>query len=146
VHDARAVDPDRPISLEVGETDPPPVVLGDEARLRQVIGNLVANALKHTPPGTPVTVRVATEQSPARVVVEVVDHGPGMQPDEAAHVFERFYRADKARRSDGSTGLGLAIVSALVAGHGGHVSVHTSPGNGATFRVELPLAVLPVSG
>ena len=130
----------------MGTTDPPPVVLSDEARLRQVIGNLVANALKHTPPETPVSVRVATEHSPDRVVLEVIDQGPGMQPDDAAHVFERFYRADKAHRSDGSTGLGLAIVSALVAGHGGSVSVRTSPGAGATFRVELPLAALPVAG
>lgn len=147
VHDASAVDPERPISLEVGATDPPPVVLGDEARLRQVIGNLLTNALKHTPPGTPVSVRVATETDPqasSRVVLDVADQGPGMHPEDAAHVFERFYRADRARRSDGSTGLGLAIVSALVAGHGGRVSVRTSPAAGATFRVEIPLAAATV--
>jgi two-component system OmpR family sensor kinase len=63
-----------------------------------------------------------------------------MAPEVAAHVFERFYRADRARRSDGSTGLGLAIAAALVTGHGGHIAVRTAQGAGATFRVELPLA------
>ncbi|HEY2298397.1 MAG TPA: HAMP domain-containing sensor histidine kinase [Jatrophihabitans sp.] len=142
VHDARAVDPDRPVTLDVGPTDPPPVVRGDEARLRQVLANLVSNALRHTPSGTPVTVRVRTEPAPrAHVVLEVVDHGPGMDTDDAAHVFERFYRADKARTGEGGTGLGLAIVAALVAGHSGAVSVQTAPGRGATFRVELPTAL-----
>jgi two-component system OmpR family sensor kinase len=142
------VDPERPITLEVGPTDPPPVVAGDEARLRQVLSNLVMNALKHTPSDTPVSVRVATEISPItepRVVLEVADRGPGMDRDDAAHVFERFYRADKARRTEGGTGLGLAIVSALVAGHGGRVAVRTAPGAGATFRVELPLAGVPAA-
>jgi two-component system OmpR family sensor kinase len=144
VHDARAVAPDRPISLEVGSTDPPPLVTGDEARLRQVLGNLVMNALKHTPDATPVTVRLGTETDggPARVVLEVADQGPGMTSEVAEHVFERFYRADTARRSDGSTGLGLAIVAALVASHAGRISVKTAPGAGATFRVELPIADL----
>jgi two-component system OmpR family sensor kinase len=146
VHDARAVAPDRPISLMVGRTDPPPVVIGDEARLRQVLANLVMNALKHTVEGTPVTVRLATEteRGRARVVLEVADEGPGMSAEVAEHVFERFYRADKARRSDGGTGLGLAIVAALVAGHAGRISVNTAPGQGATFRVELPTADAPV--
>jgi two-component system, OmpR family, sensor kinase len=145
VHDARAIAPDRPISLEVGRTDPPPVVTGDEARLRQVLGNLVMNAIKHTPARTPVTVRLGTETGDGapRVVVEVADEGPGMSAEVAEHAFERFYRADKARRSDGSTGLGLAIVAALVAGHAGRISVKTTPGQGATFRVELPTADAP---
>jgi two-component system OmpR family sensor kinase len=149
VHDARAVDPDRPITLAVGPTDPPPVVIGDEARLRQVLANLVMNALKHTPRGTPVAVRLATEPAPdaaSRAVLEVVDEGPGMPAEVAEHIFERFYRADQARRSDGSTGLGLAIAAALVAGHGGHIAVHTTPGAGATFRIELPLADAAASG
>jgi two-component system OmpR family sensor kinase len=142
VHDARAVDPNRAISLAVGRTDPPPVVIGDEARLRQVLANLVTNALKHTPPGTPVDVTIGTEvdAAHAKVVLEVSDAGPGMPAEVAEHVFERFYRADKARRSDGSTGLGLAIAAALVAGHAGRISVRTQPGRGATFRVELPAA------
>jgi two-component system OmpR family sensor kinase len=143
VHDAGAIDPDRPISLEVGRTDPPPVVTGDEARLRQVLGNLVMNALKHTPADTPVAVRLSTGDGAdglPRAILEVADEGPGMPADIAEHVFERFYRADQARRQDGSTGLGLAIAAALVAGHGGRISVDTVEGSGATFRVELPLA------
>ena len=148
VHDARAVDPDRLITLEVGDTDPPPVVIGDEARLRQVLGNLVSNALRHTPRGTPVHVGVGTvvnERTGTRTVELVVaDEGPGMSQEQAARVFERFYRADAARnRNDGGTGLGLAIVSALVAGHGGAVDVCTAPGHGARFTVTLPLATAP---
>lgn len=141
VDDARAVAPDRRIALDVGGTDPPPVVLGDEARLRQVLANLVGNALRHTPPGTPVTVQVTTGGCVARLVV--ADAGPGMSAEDAARVFERFYRADRARgRAAGSTGLGLAIVAALVAGHGGAVHVQTAPGAGARFVIELPLAMM----
>jgi two-component system, OmpR family, sensor kinase len=143
VHDARAVAPDRPITLDVGLTDPPPVVIGDEARLRQVVANLVGNALQHTPPGTPISVGISTEASPhpGRATVTVADRGPGMTPEDAMRVFERFYRADPARsRADGGTGLGLGIVAALVAGHGGSVSVDTAPGAGARFVVVLPLA------
>jgi two-component system OmpR family sensor kinase len=145
VHDAQALAPDRRITLEVGPTDPPPIVTGDEARLRQVLANLLGNARQHTPAGTPVTVRVSTtpaaEPGGASVVLEVADEGPGMTGETAARVFERFYRADASRnRSDGGTGLGLAIVAALVAGHGGTVKVRTAPGAGACFRIELPLA------
>ena len=114
-------------------------------RLRQVLGNLVANALAHTPPGTSVTVRVATEagRGDARtVVLTVTDQGPGLTAEAAARVFERFYRVDAARsRSDGGTGLGSGHRrGALVAGHGGSVDVDTAPGKGASFRVRLPLA------
>jgi len=145
VADASVVAPDRSISLAVGSTDPPPVVIGDEARLRQVLANLLSNALQHTPPGTPVTVAVGTETDPAnklpsvRLIVE--DAGPGMDADDAQRIFERFYRTDASRsRHDGGTGLGLSIVAALVAGHGGSVSVDTAPGAGARFQVVLPLA------
>ncbi len=145
VQDARAVAPERALDLEIGNLAPPPVVLGDEVRLRQVLGNLVGNALRHTPADTPVQVRLHTARGAAPhvavVVLEVADKGPGMRPEEAARVFERFYRTDASRnRVDGGSGLGLAIVSALVAGHGGTVAVDTAPGAGATFRVTLPLA------
>lgn len=148
VHDARAVAPDRDIELEIGTMASPPVVMGDEVRLRQVLGNLVGNALRHTPPGSQVRVRLATAQQPEPqadiVVLEVADQGPGMTSEDAARVFERFYRTDTSRnRVDGGAGLGLAIVSALVTGHAGTVEVDTAPGHGATFRVKLPLA--PVS-
>ena len=137
VHDAQAVDPQRPLTLEVLGDDAP-VVVGDDARLRQVLGNLVSNALTHTPAGTPVAVRLRTADGQA--VIEVADEGPGLPPEQAARAFERFYRADASRtRAAGGSGLGLAIVSALVVAHGGRVELDTSPGAGATFRVLLPL-------
>jgi two-component system OmpR family sensor kinase len=149
VRDARVLDPSRPITLEVGQSDPPPIVIGDEIRLQQVVANLVGNALRHTPPATPVMVRVSSrvDQHVGRgtVVLAVADEGPGMTPDEAARVFERFYRADQSRSRNGGTGLGLAIVAALVAGHGGTVDVETSPGAGCCFRVEIPLAAVPAA-
>jgi two-component system, OmpR family, sensor kinase len=147
VNDARAVAPDRRIELVLGDDDGDQgaalVVLGDEQRLRQVLGNLVNNALTHTPAGSPVEVRVGGASLDGRpgAAVEVVDHGPGLTPEQAERVFERFYRADPARsHADGGTGLGLSIVAALVAVHGGTVGVDSVPGRGARFRVVLPLA------
>ena len=103
------------------------LVDGDEQRLRQVIGNLVNNALTHTPAGTSVRVAIASgtlKSSEPAVVLDVIDDGPGMTADRAQRVFERFYRADAARNpASGGTGLGLAIVAGLVAAHGGQVSV-----------------------
>jgi two-component system OmpR family sensor kinase len=145
VQDARIVAPGRTIDLTVG-TGAAFLVLGDEARLRQVISNLMNNALTHTPKGTPVTVRILAGyqgSNPAvpAVILEVADQGPGLTREQAEHVFERFYRADQARgRRTGGTGLGLAIVSALVGAHGGTVGVNTTPGQGATFWFTLPLA------
>jgi two-component system OmpR family sensor kinase len=162
VQDARIVAPDRRIDLEVAP-GAAFIVEGDEQRLRQVIGNLVSNALTHTSPGTPVRVKIAAGTliappgSPARdagtpagppsgvpvpaVVLDVEDDGPGMTAEQAQRVFERFYRADQARnRASGGTGLGLAIVDGLVTAHGGTVSVRTAPGHGASFQVKLPLS------
>ena len=142
VQDARIIAPDRDITLDVG-SGAAFLVLGDEVRLRQVIGNLMNNALTHTPDGTPVAVRVLAgpRQPVPSVVLEVADQGPGLRQDQAEHVFERFYRADQARtRKAGGTGLGLAIVAALVAAHDGTVALKTAPGQGATFRITLPLA------
>jgi two-component system, OmpR family, sensor kinase len=136
VGDARAVEPGRPI---VFEQPPPTVVLGDEARLRQVAANLLANVRRHTPPATPVRVEVRTDGPTA--VLEVADEGPGLPPDQAARIFERFYRADPSRtRAHGGTGLGLSIVAAIVEAHGGRARVDTAPGAGARFSVELPHA------
>jgi two-component system OmpR family sensor kinase len=147
VTDAHAVAPDRRIELVLGdghtEAGHALVVLGDEQRLRQVLANLVDNALSHTPAGSPVEVRVgeATLDDRPGAAVEVVDHGPGLSPEQTERVFERFYRADPARSAaDGGTGLGLSIVAALVAVHGGAVQVDSVPGRGARFRVVLPLA------
>jgi two-component system OmpR family sensor kinase len=147
VHDTRMLAPGRTISLSV-QPGAAFLIIGDEPRLRQVIGNLMSNALTHTPDGTPIEVSIssgildprATEPTPA-VILDVTDHGPGMASEQAHRVFERFYRADQARtRTKGGSGLGLAIVSALVAAHGGVASVRTAPDRGATFRVTLPLA------
>jgi two-component system OmpR family sensor kinase len=141
VHDAKAVQPDRPIALHLDEslTDVP-VVRGDEGRLRQVVGNLVTNALTHTPAGTRVTVTVAQAPDDADVLVlQVADEGPGMDPADAERAFERFYRADTSRtRAAGGTGLGLAIVSSLVAAHGGSVGLDTASGKGTVVTVRLP--------
>ncbi|RZU77934.1 two-component system OmpR family sensor kinase [Micromonospora kangleipakensis] len=142
VQAARAVAPDRRIELDIEPGAGPLVVYGDDARLRQVIGNLMTNALTHTPPDASVTLRLRTEPGNL-AVVEVADTGPGLTPEQAERVFERFYRADAARtrRAGGttSTGLGLAIVAALVGAHHGTVEVAETPGGGATFRVKLPL-------
>jgi two-component system OmpR family sensor kinase len=139
---ARAVAPGRPVELDIAPGAGSLVVLGDDMRLRQVIGNLMSNALNHTPATAPVTLRLRTEGTEA--VLEVVDRGPGLSDEQAERVFERFYRADAARtrRPDAGTGtgLGLAIVAALVAAHHGSVEVDSVPGEGATFRVRLPLA------
>src|SRR5690348_2288195 len=147
VHDARLLAPARTVDLSV-QPGAAFLVIGDEPRLRQVIGNLMSNALTHTPDGTPIEVSIGSgtldprlPDSPPAVTLDVTDHGPGMTPEQAHRVFERFYRTDQARtRATGGSGLGLAIVNALVSAHGGVASVRTAPGKGATFRIALPLA------
>ena len=147
VEAARVTAVGRPITLEVAPDAGPLVVQADESRLRQVVGNLMTNALVHTPPDGPVWLRLGREGPAA--VIEVADSGPGLSREQAERIFERFYRVDAARtrRSGGQgtsgTGLGLAIVSALVAAHGGGVEVTTGPGRGAVFRVRLPLSGPP---
>lgn len=148
VSDLRALDPQRPVRLEsLRGAMGPVVVVGDEPRLRQVLVNLVGNAARHTPPGTPVEIAVGAADDTGRAVLEVRDHGPGIAPEHAARVFERFYRVDASRtRDSGGSGLGMAIVAAIVTSHGGSVAVHPTPGGGATVRVELPAAGPPPSG
>ncbi|MFE9767939.1 ATP-binding protein [Streptomyces sp. NPDC005808] len=139
--------------------------LGDPHRLRQVVENLLSNARIHTPPGTPIHVRVGTAlvapdtggaNRPGRTsaspplahgtavgVLEIADGGPGLAPEEAQRVFERFYRVDRSRsrshaHDQGGSGLGLAIAAAIVQGHGGRLELDTAPGEGCTFRMVLP--------
>ncbi len=151
VHDIGAIDGgSHPTELHLRLAAPGPAsttVIGDEARLRQVLTNLLGNAVSHTPGGTRIDVTLGNTDT--ELLVEVRDSGPGMAPDVAARVFERFFRADTSRsrshdESDAAaptgSGLGLSIVSALVAAHGGQVELRTAPDHGAAFLVRLPLA------
>lgn len=142
--DARAIAPERTIrviGLDGGPARHAPTV-GDEARLRQVVANLMTNALRYTPEGSPIEVAVGVApviHGRSDSVIEVRDHGPGISEEDAARVFERFYRADSSRyRETGGTGLGLAIVAALVAQHDGSVRLEETPGGGATLSIRLP--------
>jgi two-component system sensor histidine kinase BaeS len=113
-------------------------VLGDAVRLKQVVVNLMANAIKYTPEGGEVHVMVTARHG--KGVLEVADTGVGISPEAIPHIFERFYRADKARsRDSGGAGLGLAIVKAICAAHGAEVTVSSQEGTGSRFSVELPL-------
>jgi len=115
------------------------VITGDDTRLRQAVGNLMRNALVHTPPAS--AIEVALEAHNGVATMSVVDHGPGLRPADAGRVFEPFYRADASRsRDSGGAGLGLSIVAAVVDAHGGSVKVSETAGGGATFEVELPIA------
>ena len=137
VHDLRILHPDRRLAMQA---EPEPVIVNaDEARVRQVIANLLGNALQHTPPGTPIDVSVRIGSGAAHLTV--ADQGPGMSQWQAERVFERFYRADPARSpASGGSGLGLSIVAALVGAHGGRVEVDTTLGHGCAFHIWLPLA------
>jgi two-component system OmpR family sensor kinase len=135
--DARAAAPDRDITVSAAPDDV--IVLGDQSQLRQVTGNLVRNALVHTPPGTPVELGVRSEDGAG--VLEVRDHGPGLPTSDVEALFERFWRADPGRgRGPAGAGLGLSIVAALVDAHGGSVQAANVPDGGALFTVRLPAA------
>jgi len=136
VSGSRAAFPDRPISLEVA---PVPAVLGDHDQLVRTLRNLVTNAAVHTEAGRPIHVRAFTDAGGA--VITVADGGPGLPPEQAAHVFERFWRADKARtRARGGSGLGLSIVATIVRRHGGSVRFDSAVEAGSTVTVWLPAA------
>lgn len=142
VQDARALDPTRKVRLVglSGDLEPTPIE-GDEAKLRQVVTNLVGNAVNHTPEGTGIEIAVGSG-APGHARLEVRDHGNGVDPVKARKVFERFYRGDpsRVRGHGGGNGLGLAIVAAIVNAHEGQVGVAATPGGGATFVVDLPTA------
>jgi two-component system OmpR family sensor kinase len=136
VNTARTVGPPWPVEFTASH---PVEVMGDPARLRQVIDNLLANVRAHTPEGTPTTVRV--DQGGPMAQITVTDGGQGMPTDAAARVFERFYRVDQARaRASGGSGLGLSIVAAIVTAHGGTVSAQSEVGRGFTVTVRIPVA------
>lgn len=140
--DASFHQPGRTIATDLDEHA---YVLGDEPRLRQVVTNLVDNALAYSPESGTVSLRARAEGD--LCVIEVADNGPGMTAEAAAHVFDRFYRADAGRsRAAGGSGLGLSIVASIVAAHYGDVSVETGLGRGAVFRVVLPRDRSPVAG
>ncbi len=139
---ARAIQPGRPLMVLAAA---PVIVRADAGRLRQVLDNLIGNALQHTPAGTPVTVTVTDTAGQGQA--SVADTGPGLSAAQAARVFDRFYRTDQARsRASGGTGLGLSIAATLVAAHGGTIGIDTRPGHGATFIVRLPLAAAAADG
>lgn len=136
VETSRVAHPDRPIDISVGDL---PAVLGDREQLLRAVRNLVTNAAVHTEAGRPILVSAGADGD--EVVVQVADGGPGLPPEEAAHVFERFWRADKARtRARGGSGLGMSIVAAIVRAHGGAVRFDSSVEAGSTVTVRLPAA------
>jgi two-component system OmpR family sensor kinase len=139
VEAARTIEPDRPLALNVeGSIE----VMGDKDRLRQVIDNLLTNVRTHTPAGAgaTVSVRLAGE----RALIEVVDSGPGIDPEDAERIFERFFRSDPSRSRDrGGSGLGLSIVGAITTAHGGIASASNRFGAGAVFTIDLPALVEP---
>ncbi|ASQ93213.1 HAMP domain-containing sensor histidine kinase [Streptomyces sp. 11-1-2] len=125
------------VALRVGAHGDCPEIEADQVRLRQVLGNLVANALRHTPSGGTVSLRV--RPAGGAVLIEVADTGSGIAADELPHVFDRFWRADKSRsRRTGGSGLGLSIVRKLVEAHGGTVTVRSTVGGGSEFTIRLP--------
>ena len=141
VADARATAPDRPISLDA---QPRALITGDPLQLRQVLANLLRNAIIHTPAGTPI--EVAVEHQRDAVALRVSDHGPGIPKEARKQLFERFWRKEAGReRGRGGAGLGLAIVDGVVQAHGGSVTVSDTPGGGATFEVRLPTDRAPIA-
>jgi len=132
--DASMAYPDRRVLTFVG---PQAVVAGDEARLRQVVANLLTNALTHADPDG--AIRITVEGVGQSTLIEVADDGPGMSPEHAMHIFERFYRVDAGRsRTQGGSGLGLSIAKSIVEAHGGTITVSTAVHHGSSFRVLLP--------
>ncbi|MDR2255225.1 MAG: HAMP domain-containing histidine kinase [Arthrobacter sp.] len=151
VADARVNAPDREVRL-VGIDGAPPrsaTTLGDESKLRQVVVNLMTNALRYTPAGTPIEVAVGVREVIAGhsdAVIAIVDHGHGIPPADAARIFERFYRGDISRqRETGGTGLGLAIVAAIAKQHDGGIRLSETPGGGATMSMHVPFVSPPAA-
>ncbi len=142
---SRLVSRRRPVSADVTTPAPPPaelraVVSAEENKIRQVLANLIGNALRFTPESSPIEIGVGVDGTSQQAVLSVIDHGEGIPPQIREKIFQRFWRADSSRARDtGGSGLGLAIVSAIVHSHEGEVDIVETPGGGATFRVFLPL-------
>jgi len=120
--------------------DTPAIVLGEENKIRQVVTNLLGNALRFTNPGSPIEIGVSVDHVREVALLDIIDHGDGIPPQIRDKIFQRFWRADTSRtRETGGSGLGLAIVSGIIIAHKGSVDVFETEGGGATFRVELPL-------
>jgi len=141
--DASAPAPEEPQTVEA----PPAleaVIMAEENKVRQVITNLMGNALRFSPPDSPVELEVAVDRRNQRASISIIDHGEGIPPQIRDKIFQRFWRADTSRaRETGGSGLGLAIVASIVASHNGSIEVVETPGGGATFRVWFPLADSP---
>jgi two-component system OmpR family sensor kinase len=133
----------KPLSVTTVVPDAAPVsatVRAEENKIRQVVTNLMGNAIRFTPSGSPIEIGVAVDEPADSAYLSVIDHGDGIPPQIREKIFQRFWRADSSRNRDtGGSGLGLAIVASIVASHGGSVDVTETPGGGATFRVRLPL-------
>lgn len=128
------------VFLTLDAPDELPEVIADPDRMAQVLDNLVSNGLRYTPENG--RIHLTTQQTQAAIQLKVQDSGPGMSAEDLAHVFDRFYRGDKSRqRHEGGSGLGLAIAKSIVGGHNGRIWAESAPGQGATFIIELPLAV-----
>jgi two-component system OmpR family sensor kinase len=136
--------PTKEVEVEVGETEPPTVsraiVLAEENKIRQVVTNLMGNALRFTDSDSPIEIEITVDEPNDSAIIALVDHGEGIPPQIREKIFQRFWRADSSRNRDtGGSGLGLAIVASIVASHKGTVDVVETPGGGSTFRVRLPL-------
>lgn len=142
--DTGAQAPERVVT--VVEDPGSPVVLGDEYKVRQVMSNLIGNALRYSPEGSPLEIAVSADTESGMGRFEIIDHGEGIPEQLRQKIFDRFWRADNSRnRETGGSGLGLSIVQSIVNAHGGSVSAHPTAGGGATFRVDLPLAAEPAT-
>ncbi|MBG6214585.1 MAG: HAMP domain-containing histidine kinase [Cryobacterium sp.] len=139
-----AVLPDAEVTVLPIEPQLPPIVMAEENKIRQVITNLMGNAMRFTASDSPIELEIMVDPRTQRASIAVIDHGEGIAPQIREKIFQRFWRADSSRaRETGGSGLGLAIVAAIIASHNGSVDVVDTPGGGATFRVSLPLAGTP---